>query len=157
MYPLLGEGSRVPGASWHPEQLTEPVWAPVVPVIKLGPQSTQCWEKLVGNFPRSWSDLIIHLPTASGTCADPESLPLDVQMSLLVWMEGDGGSSTDEEDASQRSASRLWGLSTDHVQSSVPRVWWSPFGLSARHPFSLILAKVLQLQPPSNPPTPPHP
>lgn len=95
MYPLLGEGSRVPGASWHPEQLTEPVWAPVVPVIKLGPQSTQCWEKLVGNFPRSWSDLIIHLPTASGTCADPESLPLDVEMSLLVWMEGDGGSSTD--------------------------------------------------------------
>lgn len=68
----------------HPEWLSKPVWAPVLPVSKLGLLGMQYLEKLKGNFYATRQASLSTSSSSSGTCVDPESLSLDVQMSLLV-------------------------------------------------------------------------
>ena len=71
--PLTGpcwRAGRVPGAPGHPEWLTEPVWAPLVPVIKLGLLGPQCWVKCMAIFRAAGQTSLSTSSSPSGMCVD---------------------------------------------------------------------------------------
>ena len=69
---------RVPGAPEHPEWLTKPVWAPLVPVIKLSLLGTQCWVKHMAIFRAAGQ-------TSLSTSSSPSGMYVDQNPSLRMF------------------------------------------------------------------------